>query len=101
VECTVNGQTVYEAYTVRSQENGFSFHATYWVADDGGVAARQHIHTWESAPSVSCDPIYAETEWEEIDLGPSMIRPGLMCTDGDPEDDRPHECKLILTEYSE
>ena len=98
VECEINGETVYEAWTIRSQERGFSFHVKYWAVDGGEIVPRQHIKVFSGvAEQVSCNPIYAETHWEDVGEDPWEMTPGLMCTDGKPEDDRPGECKLIVT----
>ena len=98
VECEIYGETVYEAWTIRSQEGGFSLHVKYWVEVDGVVVPRQHIKVFDSGVDVSCNPIYAETGFEPIGQDPFEFTPETMCTDGLPEADRPSEVNLIITE---
>ena len=104
VECTVNGQSFDEAWVVELNEAGFSWTA-YFFEDDGagGVQYNSRSHDFASlVPTVSCSPIYAETDYEEIGADPSTsIQSPLMCTHGDAEEDRPFDVKLIVSESDE
>lgn len=103
VACTVGSSTVYEGWTIASQEGGFSWTVYYWEDDNGQLVQKKLTHTFASVvPTVSCSPIYAETSWEDFGPDPAtLIRAGLLCTGNDAEEDRPHDCKLILSEVVE
>lgn len=98
VVCDLDGTQVEELWIVSSTENGFAFAVLYWEKSGGALISKHHSKVFTGNYDITCDPLYAETEWEEIGTDPlTEAIPGVHCTSVLDEFDRATKVKLVIT----